>query len=147
MKTKISISQWLLDCSRASKRIEASLRASRPRFEVPGDLREEIMRRVRVTSRLPAPPPPARSFHIWRWLAVPGAAVIVVFALLTNYKSSVNNNRGPEASLRAASQVLGTEERIAGEFTAAMVGPLNEELNRIDGDIKRAAEHLMASLP
>ena len=146
MKTKISISQWLLDCSRASKRIEASLRASRPRFEVPDDLREEIMRQVRATSRLPAPPPPARSFHIWRWLAVPGAAVIVVFALLTNHKSSLNY-RGPEASLRAASQVLGTEERIAGEFTAAMVGPLNEELNRIDGDIKRAAEHLLASLP
>jgi hypothetical protein len=146
MKTKISISQWLLDCSRASKRIEASLRASRPRFEVPGDLREEIMCRVRATSRLPAPPPPARSFHIWRWLAVPGAAVIVVFALVTNYKSSLNS-KGPEASLRAASQVLGTEERIAGEFTAAMVGPLNEELNRIDGDIKRAAEHLLASLP
>jgi len=103
------------------------------------------MRRVRATTRLPAPPA-ARSFHIWRWLAVPGAAVIVVFALVTNYKSSLNH-KGPEASLRAASQVLGTEERIAGEFTAAMVGPLNEELNRIDGDIKRAAEHLLASLP
>jgi hypothetical protein len=148
MKTNTGILEKILGGSTAARDLEATLRAARPRIEAPVDLREDIMRQVQVSNqRQAAHPEPARSFRLWQWAAVPAAAAVLVFGLVISHNPDRGNTGAEAASLRVASRVLETEQQIPGDFTAAMMGPLHEELNRLDSDLKRAAEHLLASLP
>jgi hypothetical protein len=127
--------------------IEVALRSTRLITEAPADLRGDVMRQVLLESRRTSRPLPKQSFLAWRWAFAPAAAAAVLLALALNRDSDFANH-GPEAaSLHAASRVLTSENRLAGDFTAAIISPLHEELTRVDTDLKRVANHLLASVP
>jgi hypothetical protein len=147
MKTNSSAPQSGTGKANTPRDIEVALRSKPPLFEAPADLRDDVMRQVRLESRQLARPLPKQPFLAWRWAFVPAAAAAVLLAVAVN-RDSDRGNRGPEAaSLHAASQVLASENRIAGDFTAAIISPLHEELTRVDTDLKRVADHLLASVP
>jgi hypothetical protein len=127
--------------------LEEALATARPRFEAPADLRDDIMRRVRAAAKQTPCERPDHWLRNLRWLFIPAAAALVVLALISS-RGRPGNLPGPEsASLRTAAQALPLDGTIPGEVTAAVVGPLQEELRRLDGDLKRTAEYLLASVP
>jgi len=133
--------------------LEEELAASRPRFEAPEELRDDIMRQVHAAAKQ-APWERSAELRVqsgedrrWRWLFIPAAAALVVLALIFS-RGGPGGVPGPEgASLRTAAQDLPLDGTIPGAVTAAVVGPLQEELRRLDGDLKRTAEYLLASVP
>jgi hypothetical protein len=127
--------------------LEKALIAGRPKPEAPAGMREGIMRQLRNAGRKPVQARRGSRFNVLRLVPVPALAAVLLFAL---YFSNLQPGEIPgteAASLRVASRMLRSEEPMTGEFTSAMVGPLNEEMMRVDADLKRMAEYLLASVP
>jgi len=87
-----------------------------------------------------------RVLNLWRWMAVPAAAVVLL-ALAVYLKNPARVPGTGEASLLAAAEVLPAQRQMAGELTATAVAPLHEEMDRLEKDINRAAAHLLANIP
>jgi len=147
MKMDSSVPQSIPGKANATHDIEAVLRGARPFLEAPADLREDIMRQVRLENRRLAQPHPKQSFPAWRWAVVPAAAAVMLLALVVSRDADLGNRVPDAGSLHAASQVLASEDRLAGDLTAAIVSPLHVEMTRLDSDLKRVANHLLASVP
>ena len=127
--------------------LEKALIAGRPKPEAPADMREDIMRQLRNTGRKPVEARPGSRFNVLRWVPVPALAAVLVFTLYFSHLEPSETPGIEAASLRVASQMLRSDEQLGSEFTSAMVGPLNEEMMRVDADLKRMAEYVLASVP
>jgi len=147
MKTNSRSSHRLSAAVHPGLSLEEALVASRPRFEAPADLRDDIMRQVRAAAKRTPCERPGGWLREWRWLFAPAAAALVVLALILSRGGPDGIPRPKSASLRTAAQALPLNETIPGEVTAAVIGPLWEELRLLDGDLKRTAEYLLASVP
>jgi hypothetical protein len=132
--------------------VEEMLRGTRPNCQAPADLHDDIMFQVRNAVRQAGPASVFRTsaFHrvmnFWDWLAVSGAAALLL-GLAVYLKNPARVPGSGEAALFAASEVLPGQRQIAGELTATAVAPLHEEMDRLEKDISRAAEHLWANIP
>jgi len=121
--------------------------ATRPRSDAPADLREDIMRQVRTLAEHAAPGRRAGWLRKIRWVLIPAAVASVALALIVNRQRPADSSSPEVASLRTASLALGLNEKVAEQYTAGMVEPLQEEMRLLDGDIRRTAEYLLASVP
>jgi len=122
-----------------------ALRSSPPELKTPAGLHSSIMSAVR--SEAGAQPSPG--ILPWlRWLAAP-AATALALAFLWHFalRPDPEPPRGTTASLAAAAAALELPHAIARDVPAEMLAPLSDELNRVNQDLNRTKEFLIASLP
>ena len=129
--------------------LDHQLKNARPADAVPDDLHEAIMCRVRNAARKPETRAARPIFH-WRWLTAPGLAVLVGLGLWL-----AGHENKPEILPLASSENSRSLAAAATEITRAVVqnapttalAPMENEINLLRRDARRALDLVFASLP
>jgi len=122
--------------------LDRALKESAPKAEAPASLHRSIMQAVRVASR---PAAEQRQPAVLRWVPVP---VIAVVLLLVGWWALQSPVRPPaQTPLAAATSALQLGDQVVRAMPSAMVAPLSDELERLNRDLDRTAQFLLASLP
>ena len=123
--------------------LDAELRASAPKMEVPPALHRSIMRAVEAAA---APAPGATRLLFLRWLSLPAAAALSLLIVWLSVRyASYPAPEGPEP-LAAAANALKVSGSVV-QVPVVVIGPLSNELEGLNQDLNNAAQHLLASLP
>lgn len=109
------------------------------RASLPEGLHESIVRAVVEGTREPRP---GSSSSLWRWLALPAAAAVMLLVSLVG-----NAPVEPRPSLAPAARALEVSQEIVQTVPVAVLGPLTEEWRRLERDLDNTANFLLASLP
>jgi hypothetical protein len=131
--------------------LESALRDSAPRSEFPPDLHNSIMNAIHSAHRAESTSVSViemlQSHLKARWLPVTGfAALVVVGVLLTIYNRPVPTIQNPQP-LSEISNAFSTSQELVDSLPSVAVGPLSEELDKVNRDLDRTAEFLIATLP
>ena len=130
--------------------LETALRRSPREVEFPDTLHHSIMRAVRAADREGRHSVSGRArFHRFirmRWIPVTELAGIFLLGVLL----SVHNRPKPTVnaeSLTPISAAFTARQEVVDALPSLTVGPLSEELDKVNQDIDRTAEFLLATLP
>jgi hypothetical protein len=131
--------------------LETVLRSSPPKTAVPNTLHDSIMRAVYAAEHeeriLDSGFARFRRFLQNRWMPVSGLAGIILLALsLTLHNSSETRNRNSQA-LTPISAAFSASQEVVDALPSVTVGPLSAELDKVNQDLDRTAEFLLATLP
>jgi hypothetical protein len=107
-------------------------------------MHDSIMRAVRTASRESRPQrPPASS-----WLAATAAlATVLAIAAVCLFTWQSRQARSNKQSLNEAVKVLEMSEQMPKDMPALVLAPLSDEWARMDRDLQKTGDVLMASLP
>jgi hypothetical protein len=131
--------------------LESALRGSPPRTEFPPDLHDSIMRAVHAADR--AERSELSSIGIFQrfikvgWIPVTGFVGLVLLGVMLsihNHPVATTQNPQPLAEL---SQAFTTGQELMDSLPSVTVGPLSDELDKVNRDLDRTAEFLLATLP
>jgi hypothetical protein len=131
--------------------IESALRESPPTPEFPPALHNSIMRAVHAARRDEKNHVP--QFGIFRHLAeIRWAPVTAVTALLLLGAWLALHNRPDQTvqnsqTLPGISAAFTTGQEVVDALPSATIGPLSDELDKVNQDLNRTAEFLLATLP
>jgi hypothetical protein len=144
--------------------LHRDLKASVPKPEAPASLHNSIMHaihadvradsetpqnlRLRASGRLDAltMPVPLLSIRslLGRWLPAVGlAAALLLAAQWVAHRPAARS----ESPLAVAGSALELGSKTAQSMPVVVVGPLSDELQRVDHDVEATAQFLLASLP
>jgi len=131
--------------------LEMMLRKSPRRTAVPGALHDSIMRAVYAADReeriLVSGFARFRGILQNRWIPVSGfAGIILLGLLLTLHNRSETRNRNSQA-LTQISAAFSASQAVVHALPSVTVGPLSDELDKMNQDLDRTAEFLLATLP
>ena len=124
--------------------LDRALKESAPRTEAPTSLHHSIMQAVRAASR---PVAAQRQPPVLRWIPVPVFAGLVLLVILWVLHTPVRSPTQNAQSLAAATSTLQLGDQMVRSMPSAMVAPLSDELDRLNRDLDRTAQFLLASLP
>lgn len=83
-----------------------------------------------------------------RWIPVSGfAGIILLGLLLTFHNRSETRNRNSQAALTQISAAYSASQEVVDALPSVTVGPLSDEVDKVNQDIDRTAEFLLATLP
>jgi hypothetical protein len=132
--------------------LEAGLRGSPPKSEFPPALHNSIMRAIKASPREERSQ--AFGFAIFqrftkiRWLPITGFAALILFgSWLALHHSPVKSATSSAQSFSEISSALATSQELMDSLPAVTVGPLSDELDKVNRDLDRTAEFLIATLP
>lgn len=121
--------------------VERGLKDSLSKQEPPAGFSDELMRAIRSAERpthaRPAPP-------TGHWLAAPSLTAVLILALAWFWGPPAHR---PAPELDAASAGLDLGVTMARGLPSSVVEPLSQEWLRLDQDLDRTAEFVLASLP
>ena len=135
----------------SDKALESALRGSPPGTEFPPELHDSIMNAVRTAHR-------AENIEISgiglfqriiqvRWLPVTGFAGLILLGVwlsIHNHSAATTQNAQPLAEI---SNAFATSQELMNSLPSVTVGPLSDELDKMNRDLDRTAEFLIAALP
>jgi hypothetical protein len=124
--------------------LDRALRETAPRAEAPASLHHSIMQAVRSASR---PAPAQRQPTVLRWLPAPVFAALVFAVALWALHSPVPTPVPEAQPLAAATTALQLGNQVVQTMPSAVVSPLSDELDRLNRDLDKTAQFLLASLP
>jgi hypothetical protein len=124
--------------------VDEALRQSRPDVQTPADLHASIMHAVRSEVEEAEPSPILPWF---RWLAAPALMALVLAGVWWAVRPTGVATHEAPATLAAASSALELPHKIARTMPAEMLAPLSEEMARVNQDLDRTKQFLIASLP
>ena len=147
LQREISGSRDLSQFVAQATSVGEALRKNTPKSTPPAALHSDIMNSVRANSELRTPISDLRSpvSVLWLRLASP-AALALLLAAAALWWNWPRQKHPPTASI-SASTALEFGSRMPETLPAAVVAPLSEELEKVNRDIDRAAQFLVASLP
>ena len=125
--------------------LDDALRTSVPPAPAPQDMHGEIMRAVRVASR-ERPEPQSVTLQ---WAPIGALVALAVLAVWSTFvvPSQTQTMKPVIQSTTASSPTL----KRGGEFASSMVGvavsPVTTELSRVNADLAKTAQFLLASIP
>jgi hypothetical protein len=136
---------------RDSDALESALRDSPARTEFPPGLHDSIMNAVRTANR-------AERIDISRvglfqriiqvrWFPVTGFAGLLLLGVwlsIQNHPAATTPNPVP---LPKISNAFATSQELMDSLPSVAVGPLSDELDKVNRDLDRTAEFLLAALP
>jgi hypothetical protein len=130
--------------------LKSALRDSAPRPEFPPDLHDSIMNAVHATraeSNSVSVSEMFQSFLRSRWIPVTGCAGLVLLAVwLTIHNRPAATPQSPQP-LSEISDAFATSQELVDSLPSVAVGPLSDELDKVNRDLDRTAEFLIATLP
>lgn len=125
--------------SKAIQELDQQFRNARPVGDVPESLHHSIMCKVRNSGR----PEQRAPMLLVRWLAGATVAALLVAAVLFNW-----SRPQPDAqTLAAASAALSETHQMAQNAPAAVLSPLEREMEMLNRDLRNAMAFLAASVP
>jgi hypothetical protein len=124
---------------RGGDEVDRRLRAGSFRPAAPSALHGAIMQEVRREARRAESRPVGR---IWGWLAVPATAVLVMIVL-----GQLRPAEPAASPLVPAAAALKFGNSIVQSAPHTALSPLTEEWERLNRDLGRTADFLLASLP
>jgi hypothetical protein len=132
--------------------VDRALRSQPPAFETPPDLHFAIMNEVRQAARANSISPPKHtSKSLLRWLPAPAFVALTLVAgwWLFNHRvtSAVRQPEKTQIALAEVGPALELGGSATRELPPVVVGPLSDELDRMNTDLKNAAGFLLSSLP
>jgi hypothetical protein len=137
---------------RCADSLEAALRGSPPKSEFPPALHNSIMRAIQATHREERSQ--AFVFAIFqrfaniRWLPITGfAALALLGSWLALHHSSAKPPISSAQSFPEISSAFATSQELMDSLPSVTVGPLSDELDKVNHDLDRTAEFLLATLP
>ena len=123
--------------------LDRALKETAPRAEAPASLHQSIMQAVRAANRPAAAP---RQPSVLRWVPVPVFAVMVVLGVVWMLQSPVRTVQTGQP-LAAATTALQLGNQMVRTMPTAVVAPLSDEWERLNRDLDKTAQFLLASLP
>ena len=124
--------------------LDRALKETAPKAEAPVGLHGSIMQAVRAAQRSAIP---ARQPNLWRWLPAPALALMVLLAAFLAMHRPARTSEQDAQSLAAATSALHFGNQMVQTMPSVMVAPLSDELNRLNLDLDKTAQFLLASLP
>jgi hypothetical protein len=124
--------------------LDRALKETAPKTEAPASLHSSIMQAVRAANRPAAAP---RPMAVLRWVPVPVFAVVLVLVALWVLQSPVRPPVQTAQPLAAATTALHLGDQVVRTIPSAVVAPLSDELQRLNRDLDKTAQFLLASLP
>jgi negative regulator of sigma E activity len=121
-----------------------TLRRSKPVLKTPAGLHSSIMNAVRSEAEEPRQ---AQIIPWLRWLAAPAATALVLAGVWLLIRPERGPESAPPTSLAAATTALELPHTIARDVPAQVLAPLSDEMDRVNRDLDRTREFLIASLP
>jgi hypothetical protein len=144
LRRKSSASAELRGIEQELMALDRALKETAPRAEAPASLHQSIMQAVRAANRPAAAP---RQPNILRWVPVPVFAVMLVIGVLWVMQSPVRPPVQTAQPLAAATTALQLGNQVVRTMPTAVVAPLSDELARLNQDLDKTAQFLLASLP
>ena len=130
--------------------LESALRDSTPRSEFPPDLHGSIMNAVHATQAERNSVSVSEIFQSFlkaRWIPVTGfVGLVLLGVLLTIYNRQAPTIQNPQPFVEI-SNAFATSQELVDSLPSVAVGPLSEELDKVNRDLDRTAEFLIATLP
>ena len=123
--------------------LDRALKETAPRAEAPASLHQSIMQAVRAANRPAAAP---RQPSVLRWVPVPVFAVMVVLGVVWMLQSPVRTVQTGQP-LAASTTALQLGNQMVRTMPTAVVAPLSDEWERLNRDLDKTAQFLLASLP
>jgi hypothetical protein len=126
--------------------IDEALRQSPPQTKTPAGLHSSIMHAVRSEAEEPR----QRQIVPWlRWLGAPAVTALVLAGVWLVIRPTVGPQPqpAPKVFLGAPKVALELSRQIARDVPAGMLAPLSEEMDRVNQDLDRTKQFLIASLP
>jgi len=144
----IAQSEELLRFAENSQALDHALRVQLPKPGASASLHASIMRAVRAAGCVPA----TETRSLWpRWIAVAAPVVLALTGLFlaSEFFRIPNDGMQPDnpRNLAAASSALELGGNLVREAPAIAMSQLSEEMQRLDSDVAKAKEFLVASLP
>jgi hypothetical protein len=135
----------------SDKILETVLRGSPPRSEFPSELHDSIMNAVHTAQRAESTSASViemfQSFLKPRWLPITGfAGLILLGVLLTIHHRTATTIQNPQP-LSEISNAFATSQELVDSLPSVAVGPLSDELDKVNRDLDRTAKFLIATLP
>jgi hypothetical protein len=131
--------------------VDRALRNQPPAFKPPPDLHFTIMNEVRQAARCDSRSPRrGTSGFSLRWLPVPGVAALALVAvwwLLNRPASTPVRHPVTNSSSLEVGPALELGANATRDIPPVVVGPLSDELDRINTDLSNTAYFLLSSLP
>ena len=124
--------------------LDRALKETAPRAEAPASLHRSIMQAVRAAN---CPAAAQRQPNVLRWVPVPVFAAMVLLLVLWVLQSPVRTPVRNAQPLAAATSALKLGDQMVRSMPSAMVAPLSDELDRLNRDLDKTAQFLLASLP
>jgi hypothetical protein len=127
------------------------MRESAPRTEFPATLHNSIMRAVdavhceqrKQVSSLGM----LQRFAKIRWLPLTGIAGLVLLGALIAIHNRPEQSSSNPQTLPQISAAFTAGQEVVDALPSVTVGPLSEELDKVNQDLDRTAEFLLATLP
>lgn len=134
----------------AAEGLESALRDSAPGSEFPPQLHGSIMNAVHAAHRAESTEVSGIGMlqrFIKSWLPVTGfAGLVLLGVLLSIHNHPVATVQNPQA-LAEMSRAYATTQEFVDALPSVAVGPLSDELDKVNRDLDRTAEFLLATLP
>ena len=131
--------------------LESALRESTPKTEFPATLHNSIMRAIHAVRREDANQASGfamfEGFAKTRWLPAAGFAGLVLLGVLIAIHNRPERTTSNSQALRQMSAAFTASQEIVDALPSVTVGPLSDELDKVNQDLDRTAEFLLATLP
>jgi len=124
--------------------LDHALKASVPKVQAPPALHGEIMRAVRATEQSAAVP---QGVSLLRWWPAPVLVAAALFVVWQAQRTPVRLPAQDAQSLAEATSALEMGGEMARSAPSAVVALLSDELDRLNRDLDKTAQFLLASLP
>jgi len=141
LQRRLQRSEELRHYRAACRALDGTLKDSAPAPAAPVGLHRSIMRAVRKAESSTATQTVPLQL---RWLAASVLAVAVLFGAWRIANLPANPN---ELTLAAAGTALDLSQQAAQTVPTAVVAPLSDEWQRVNRDLEKTTEFLLASLP
>jgi hypothetical protein len=131
--------------------LESALRGSAPKTEFPVTLHNSIMRAVHAVHREEATQ--VSSFVMFQRFAkicllpITGFAGLVLLGMLISILNGPKQTAFDPQGLPQISAAFSASQEVVDVLPSVTVGPLSNELDKVNQDLDRTAEFLLATLP
>lgn len=131
--------------------LESALREPPPKREFPATLHNSIMRAVRAVHREERKEVSSfatlQRFAKISWLPVTGIAGLVLLGVLISIHNRPEQTTSDPQTLSQISAAFSASQEIVDALPSVTVGPLSDELDKVNQDLDRTAKFLLATLP
>jgi hypothetical protein len=133
------------------KALESALRNSAPVSQFPDGLHDSIMRSVRASNRQQAtwlsPISLLQRLVRVRWIPLTSFGAVVACVVWLTVRDRPVQNNSIAQPLPNFSTAFSTSRQMVETLPSLAVGPLSDELDKVNQDLDRTTDFLLAALP
>jgi hypothetical protein len=146
LRRRVGQSSEVTRFAETSAALHRALQSTRPRPTVPDSLHDSIIRAVRASSNRSG----ARPAIAFKWVPASITTIVIVLALFWFLHRPAGRSTKDQLAPQGFAEVAGAldaGQQLASAMPSTLVAPLSDEWQRLNHDLDRTGECLLASLP